>query len=106
MRKKVLWILLTLLTVAALILVSCKTETTTEEQGQGTTVTGKITNTEAPPVVIPKDTTRSEKPKYGGTITIAGTTDPTSFDDVTIVHSNTWTLKDRKSTRLNSSHHG
>ena len=92
MRKKVLWILLTLLTVAALILVSCKTETTTEEQGQGTTVTGKITNTEAPPVVIPKDTTRSEKPKYGGTITIAGTTDPTSFDDVTIVHSNTWTL--------------
>ena len=95
MRKKVLWFFPTLLIVVALILSSCSsTESVTEEQGEGITVTDKITNTEAPPVITPPDTSRSEKPRYGGTITIAGTTDPTAFDDgfSLTVHVSTSTL--------------
>ncbi len=86
MLKKVLWLLLVLVTVMALLLVSCKTETTTEEQGGTTTITGKITNTQAPPTIIPPETTRTEKPRYGGIITVAGTTDPSGFDDEIVDH--------------------
>jgi peptide/nickel transport system substrate-binding protein len=91
MRKKVLWAFLTLLTVLAMLLVSCSTE---EEPGETTVITGKVTGTEAPETIIPKDTSRTEKPEYGGTITIAGTTDPTAFDDAfsATVHVNTSTL--------------
>ena len=94
LRKKVLWILLALLTVAALLLASCKTEIVTEEEGTTTIITGTITGTEAPPVIVPADTTHSEKPQYGGTITIAATTDPTTFDDAfsVTIHVNTSTL--------------
>lgn len=92
LSKKILWGLLTLLTVAAMLLVSCKTETTTTEEGGTTVVTGTTTNTAAPQTILPPDTTRTEKPKYGGTITIAATTDPTSFDDITVVHAYTTSL--------------
>jgi peptide/nickel transport system substrate-binding protein len=95
MRKKVLWIFLTLITVTALLLVSCQTESTAlNEEGETTFITGTVTGTEPPPVVVPADTTRTEKPRYGGTITIASTTDPTAFDDAfsVTVHVNTSTL--------------
>jgi peptide/nickel transport system substrate-binding protein len=95
MRKKVLWIFLTLLTVVATLLASCSSGTTTEEeQGETTVITGKVTGTEAPPTVVPPDTTRAEKPQYGGNITIAQTTDFTTFDDgfSVTVHVNTPTL--------------
>jgi hypothetical protein len=80
--------------VVATLLVSYKTDTTTEEQGETTIVTGAISGTEAPLAIIPPNTTRTEKPKYGGTITIATTTDPTAFDDgfSLMVHVSTYTL--------------
>jgi peptide/nickel transport system substrate-binding protein len=93
MSKKMLWIFLTLLTVVATLLTSCNSGSTTEEeQEEITVVTGIVTQTKAPETILPPDTTRSEKPQYGGTITIAQTTDPTSFDDVTVVHAYTLTL--------------
>ena len=102
MRKKALWVLLTLLTVAALVLSSCKTEPTIEEEGETTIITGTVSGTEAPPVIVPSDSTRSEKPRYGGTITIAGTTDPSGFDDAysVLVHVNTSTLNLTNDTML------
>ena len=94
MRKKVFWIFPTLLIVVALILSSCSNTESVTEEGETTVVTGTVTGTEAPDTVIPPDTTRSEKPQYGGTITIASTTDPTGFDDAAglTVHVNTSTL--------------
>ena len=94
MKKKVLWVLLTLLTVVAMLLVSCSTDTEEEEEGETTVITGVVSGTEAPPVIVPTDTTHGEKPQYGGSITIASTTDPTAFDDgfSVTVHVNTSTL--------------
>jgi peptide/nickel transport system substrate-binding protein len=102
MTKKILWVFLTLLTVMALLLASCKTETVTEEEGETTIITGIVSGTEAPPVITPEDTTHSEKPQYGGTITIASTTDPTGFDDAAgqTVHVNTSTLNLTNDTML------
>lgn len=79
MRKKVLWVLLTLLTVVAMILTSCKTEPTTT--GEKEIVTGKVI-TSAPPVEEKRvDTTPSEKPQYGGVATLALAADVGGFDE-------------------------
>ena len=49
MRKKALWVLLTCLMVAALVLSSCQA-TTVEEEKEGETVTGTVIEKEAPKV--------------------------------------------------------
>ena len=103
MSKKVLWVFLTLLTVMALILASCQPQTTTEEEGETTVIKGTISGTEAPPAKVVSSTgTFSEKPKYGGYITIGTTTDPTTFDDGATVspHVNTYTLNVTNDTLL------
>jgi peptide/nickel transport system substrate-binding protein len=102
MSKRVGGIILSLLTVAALLLASCKTETTTEENTETTVVTGTVTGTEPPPVVIGSTETSLEKPKYGGFITIGTTTDPTTFDDGATVtpHVSTYTLNITNDTLL------
>jgi peptide/nickel transport system substrate-binding protein len=94
MSKKVLWVFLTLLTIMALIITSCQPQTSTEEEGETTVISGNISGTEAPPVITGSTTTSLEKPKYGGYITIGTTTDPTTFDDGCTVspHVNTYTL--------------
>jgi peptide/nickel transport system substrate-binding protein len=79
MRNKVLWFLLTLLTVMAVILTSCKTETTTT--GETEIVKGKVI-TSAPPTEEKRvDTTLSEKPQYGGVATLALSADVGGFDE-------------------------
>ena len=101
MSKKVMWIFLTLLTIVATLLVSCTTQTTTEEEGETTVIKGTISGTEAAPAVIPAGEF-SEKPQYGGTITIGTTTDPSTFDDGATVapHVNTYTLNITNDTLL------
>lgn len=63
----------------AMILASCKTETTTEEEP--TVVTGKVKLTLPPEVVKPVETTHSEKPQYGGIYTAVLTADILTFDE-------------------------
>ncbi len=91
MRKKVLWVLLTLLTVMAVILTSCGTEPTTEEEP--TIVTGTVTETIAPGRTTPTDTTRTEKPQYGGIANIVLGADVTAFDEAFGSHPYVTTLK-------------
>jgi peptide/nickel transport system substrate-binding protein len=94
MRKKVFWVFLMLLTVVAMVLSSCKsTEPATTEEGSTTTITGTTSEAPpAPPVEKPPDTTRSEKPQYGGSVTLALTADLTGFDEVFVAHNLAITL--------------
>ena len=96
MVKKAVWVLLSLLIVMTMVLVSCKTETTTTTGGT-TTVTGTVTNpteTPAPAVETPVDTTYGEKPKYGGIFTGVLSADILSFDEGFAQNSSaTYTLK-------------
>ncbi|MDO9334536.1 MAG: hypothetical protein Q7T57_08460, partial [Dehalococcoidales bacterium] len=80
MRKKVLWVFITLLTVMAMILTSCKTETTTTT-GEKVIIEGKAITPAAPVEERRIDTTPSEKPQYGGVSTIALSTDVGGFDE-------------------------
>jgi peptide/nickel transport system substrate-binding protein len=89
MRNKVLWVLLTLLTVMALILASCSTEPTAT--GETKVVKGKVTI--APERTTPTETTHSEKPQYGGIATIALASDVTAFDEAFGSHPYVTTLK-------------
>jgi peptide/nickel transport system substrate-binding protein len=83
MRKKVLWVFITLLTVMALILTSC-TEPEEEEQ-ETITVTGKVT---LPPEreVEEDQETYSEKPQYGGIGIGILAADIPGFDEAFIQH--------------------
>jgi len=81
MKKKIVWIALICLMVAALILASCAAPADKEE---GKTITGKVVEKEEPEtkelkeeVVIPK----KEGPTYGGTITICRGAAITAFDE-------------------------
>jgi peptide/nickel transport system substrate-binding protein len=93
MGKRTLWIFLMLFTVMAMIFSSCSTESeTTVEEGGTTTVKGTTSETIAPSVEKPADTTRSEKPQYGGSATLALTADLTGFDEAFVVHNLAITL--------------
>ncbi len=91
MRKKVLWVLLTLLTVMAVILTSCGTEPTTT--GEKEIIKGKVTETIAPEIEKSVDTTRTEKPQYGGIANIVLGADVTAFDEAFGSHPYVTTLK-------------
>ena len=91
MRKKVLWVFLTLLTVMAVILMSCETKSTTDEEP--TIIIGTTTETTpAPAAVTPVDTSRSEKPQYGAIVTLSLATDITGFDEAFTAHNLATTL--------------
>jgi peptide/nickel transport system substrate-binding protein len=83
MRKKVLWVLLTLLTVMAMILVSCEPKSTTEEEA--TIVKGSIT---LPPAMEKEKAEEiyTEKPQYGGVANIRLAADIAGFDEAFIQH--------------------
>ena len=91
MRNKVLWVLLTLLTVMTLILASCKTEPTATTETK--IVTGKVTETIAPERTTPTETTYSEKPQYGGIANLVLAADVTTFDEAFGSHPYATTLK-------------
>ncbi|HEX9897002.1 MAG TPA: ABC transporter substrate-binding protein, partial [Dehalococcoidales bacterium] len=91
MRKKVLWVSLTLLTVMALILASCGTEPEKVVKGP-TIIKGVVT---LPPEREVKQDTQvySEKPKYGGVATARIAADIAGFDEAFIQHYAAGTLK-------------
>ena len=92
MVKKGLGVLLAFLTVAAVILTSCGTESTTEEEEQTTIVEGTITNP-LPETVQPIDTTPAEKPQYGGISYLSLATDIPGFDESFVSPVGSYTLK-------------
>jgi len=92
MRKKVLWVFLTLLTVVAMILTSC-TEPTEEEEEETTVVTGAVTGGQAPEREVTEDTSRSDKPQYGGVANIVLSADVNAFDEAFGSHPYVTTLK-------------
>lgn len=90
MKKKIGWLLFSLLVVTAMVLTSCgETETTTT--GQTTTVTGTTTTTTTTGTTTTTTTgaemvktsigTMVEKPQYGGTYTTASSADVQGFDN-------------------------
>jgi len=89
MGKKVLWIALSFILVAALVLGSCQAAAP-EEKKEGETVTGKVTEKEAPTVKEeekkgeePAAAPGPEEPRYGGTLTVLhghATLEPASWD--------------------------
>jgi peptide/nickel transport system substrate-binding protein len=93
MRKKVLLVSLALLIMMAMILASCKTETSTTTEEGPKVVTGTVKEIPAPEVVKPEDTSRTDKPQYGGVFTGVLTADILSFDEgFAQNHSATYTL--------------
>lgn len=80
MRKRKISVLLSLLGVMVLLAISCSSpgETTTTPAGTSaaTTTTSKATTT------APQTTAASDKPQYGGTLTLVQNQDITTFDDV------------------------
>ena len=84
MRKKVLWVFLTLLTVIALVLTSCGTQTEEEEKGP-TVIKGTVT---LPPEREKQEEEQvyTEKPQYGGFACGAITADVAGFDEAFIQH--------------------
>ena len=95
MKKKTLWVLLSCLMVAALVLSSCQAATV-EEEKETETVTGQVTEKEAPKVEEEKTEAVVEakkemvlnpstgemvtKPEYGGTISLGWSSEPASTD--------------------------
>jgi len=91
MRKKVLWVFLTLLTVIALVLTSCGTETEEEQEGP-TIIHGVLTL--PPERQVQQDTqVYTEKPKYGGIAVGFSAADVPGFDEAFIQHYAAGTLK-------------
>lgn len=86
MSKQVLWFFLTLLTVAAMLLTSCSSNETITIEEKPTVVTGTVKETPAPVAVKSADTSRSEKPQYGGIVTLSLTSDIRGFDEAFVGH--------------------
>ena len=86
MSKQILWFFLTLLTVAAMLLTSCSSNETITIEEKPTVVTGTVKETPAPVAVKSADTSRSEKPQYGGIVTLSLTSDIRGFDEAFVGH--------------------
>jgi len=87
MKKRIIWLVLSCLMAAALILSSC--QSATEEETEGQTVTGQVTEKGTPTTTTPKEETKETTaaaptkttgPQYGGTITLTATTDAVYLD--------------------------
>lgn len=87
MKKRIIWLVLSCLMVAALILSSC--QPATEEETEGQTVTGQVTEKETTTTTTPKEETKETTvvaptkttgPQYGGTITITTASDAVYLD--------------------------
>jgi len=82
MRKKVLWVFLTLLTVVAMILTSCDNEPVEEKTKETIKVVGTVTEAQVQQrEIVAEDTSRSEKPRYGGIATLVLGADVNAFDE-------------------------
>src|SRR4030042_1584909 len=87
MSKKTICGFLSLLTITVVLLTSCGTESvSTTTEGSSTVVTGTITETNEPVVVKSPDTSRSEKPQYGGIVTLSLASDIRGFDEAFVGH--------------------
>src|SRR4030042_374239 len=87
MSKKTICGFLSLLTITVVLLTSCGTESvSTATEGSSTVVTGTITETNEPVVVKSPDTSRSEKPQYGGIVTLSLASDIRGFDEAFVGH--------------------
>ncbi len=94
MSGKILWPALNVLMALTLVVAACTpaaisgpspTPTTSpKEPSISPTTVAHITEQPKQEVPAPSD----DKPKYGGTITFALTTDPTTFDDALVVSAN------------------
>jgi peptide/nickel transport system substrate-binding protein len=76
MKGKAVWLLLSCLATTALIISSCGTPAATTT-AQPTTI---APTTSKPPTTPPTTTAASDKPKYGGILTLAQASDVTVFD--------------------------
>lgn len=84
MKNRIVWVVLSCLMVVALVLASCGPATVEEEEKK--TVTGKVTEKEAPAVEEEEEAevvapAKPTGPTYGGSITLARSTPITSFDE-------------------------
>lgn len=84
MKKKTVWLVLSVLIALVMVLVSCKSTSTTEEKG--TTVTGKVAEVKAITETPPVYKAEVEKPQYGGTFIFAREVDITGFDEAFTQH--------------------
>jgi len=89
MKQKTVWLVLSVLIALVMVLVSCQPTTTEEE---GTTVTGKVTETKAITETPPVYKAEAEKPQYGGTFIFAREVDILGFDEAFTAHYNLDTL--------------
>jgi peptide/nickel transport system substrate-binding protein len=89
MKQKTIWLVLSIITVLLMVLVSCKSTGTTEEE-KGTTVTGKVTEVQAVTEKPPEYKAEEEKPEYGGTFTYRISVDILGFDEAYTAHYNTY----------------
>ncbi|MBI4283945.1 MAG: hypothetical protein HY663_05690 [Chloroflexi bacterium] len=81
MTKRLLWSTLIILSIAVLLIVSCGPKAAPKPTPTPAPAPAPGAITPAPAPVTPTPTPASaEKPKYGGTLTMLLTTDPTSFD--------------------------
>ncbi len=86
--KRCMWLAVSILLMAAMVLTSCKTTAPTTQEGK--TVTGKTTQTTTTPATTatttPQKTTEKKvvteatTPKYGGTLTTVASADVRGFD--------------------------
>lgn len=92
MKNKALWVLLSCLMVLSLVLASCGTAATPEEE-EGATVTGKVTETEKEIAKEEEKEAEEEEevtgPQYGGTLTVLATSGPLAWDPAAA----TWTVE-------------
>lgn len=85
--KRYVWFLLSTLIVVALVLSSCQAATVEDEKEEGATVTGKVTEKDAPKVEEEEEeeegvtTAKPTGPQYGGTITFRLGQDQLGFDE-------------------------
>ena len=93
MKKRIAWVALSLLMVVALVLSSCQAATV-EEEKETETVTGTVTEKEAPTAVVEEEEVvveeagpemardihgkLVEKPRYGGRVTVSTGANPTT----------------------------
>jgi peptide/nickel transport system substrate-binding protein len=78
--RKGLWVLLVLFTVVAMLFVSCKSEPVEEEVGETTIIKG-VTETLITEREKTEDTSRTEKPQYGGIGVGILAADQNAFDE-------------------------
>ncbi|MBN2074232.1 MAG: ABC transporter substrate-binding protein [Dehalococcoidales bacterium] len=90
MTKKIVWLLISCLMVISLLISSCGEEdeggtVTTQDEGQTVTVGGEEDDAGAGPGTATTADKDSDKPQYGGRLTISTTTSPTVWNPGAVI---------------------